>query len=227
MKHFLIIEDDKELSHLIYHSLKNEHVTIDCAYDGAKAQSLLETYSYDLVILDLMIPIINGLEVLKHIREFSNVPILIISAKSKDTDKVIGLGYGADDYLTKPFSLIELSARTQALLRRSNGGFMGNSSEEKLIYKHLTLNTHSREFIIGETPMELTNKEYELMKLLLKNQNGVISKSMIYKVVWKGEAMYDDNNLMVLIRRLRKKIEQDPSNPTILTTVWGIGYKLG
>jgi Response regulators consisting of a CheY-like receiver domain and a winged-helix DNA-binding domain len=224
----LIIEDDRELNDLIARSLRNEGYDVIQAYGGLSADSYINTAKFDLAILDLMMPSINGLELLRRIRLHSKIPVLIISAKTEDSDIVLGLGLGADDYLTKPFRLTELKARVQAHLRRyldyrdvrSGGG-------QTLSFGNLQLKPDSFECFLNGTPVDLTAKEFEILKLLMTYPKKVFTKAQLFEQVWGEQYLADENTVMVHIRRLRKKIEKDPSRPVIIQTVWGIGYRLG
>lgn len=225
MFHILVVEDDIDLNRLISHSLEIEGFKTKSVTDGAEALLLIKAQQYDLILLDIMIPNLNGIELLQKIRVQANTPVCIISSKTQDADKVLGLGLGADDYVTKPFSMIELIARVRALLRRS---FIDKESKSKdLSFDDLTLKEETHEFFIKGRPVPLTKTEFEVMKLFISNPYKVFSKSKIFRIVWKGEYLSDDNNVMVMIRRLRIKIEDNPSDPKYIKTIWGIGYKLG
>ena len=222
----LIVEDDKEINNLIGDALKKENFNIVQAFDGRQA---LEKYNHNcqLVILDLMIPYIDGIEVLRKIREKSTLPVIILSAKDEEADKVIGLSMGADDYIIKPFSVRELLARVKAQLRRS--GDYNNSEVENPIlqYDELKLDTLNYKIFKNDQELSLTKKEFELLKLFLSNPNRVFTKAQMFNSVWENEYLNDDNTVMVHIKRLRNKIEHNSNNPKYIMTVWGIGYKLG
>ena len=222
----LIVEDDKEINNLIGDALKKENFNIVQAFDGRQA---LEKYNHNckLVILDLMIPYIDGVEVLRKIREKSTLPVIILSAKDEEADKVIGLSMGADDYIIKPFSVRELLARVKAQLRRS--GDYNNSEVENPIlqYDELKLDTLNYKIFKNDQELSLTKKEFELLKLFLSNPNRVFTKAQIFNSVWENEYLNDDNTVMVHIKRLRNKIEDNSNIPKYIMTVWGIGYKLG
>ena len=222
----LIVEDDKEINNLIGDALKKENFNIVQAFDGRQA---LEKYNHNcqLVILDLMIPYIDGIEVLRKIREKSTLPVIILSAKDEEADKVIGLSMGADDYIIKPFSVRELLARVKAQLRRS--GDYNNSEVENPIlqYDELKLDTLNYKIFKNDQELSLTKKEFELLKLFLSNPNRVFTKAQMFNSVWENEYLNDDNTVMVHIKRLRNKIEDNPNVPKYIMTVWGIGYKLG
>ena len=183
---------------------------------------------FDLVVLDLMMPKMDGMETLKLIREKSSVPILIMSAKDSDVDKAIGLGFGADDYITKPFSMIEISARIKAGIRRATKYSGSQKEEEKLSVKlgDITIDLENFSVIKNGQQIQLTSKEFEILKLFVSNPNRVFTKAQIYSFVWKEEYYGDENVINVHMRRVREKIEDDPSNPKYIKTLWGIGYKL-
>ena len=184
--------------------------------------------NFDLVVLDLMMPKMDGMETLKLIREKSSVPILIMSAKDSDVDKAIGLGFGADDYITKPFSMIEISARIKAGIRRATKYSGSQKEEEKVPVKlgNITIDLENFLVIKNGQQIQLTSKEFEILKLFVSNPNRVFTKAQIYSYVWKEEYYGDENVINVHMRRVREKIEDDPSNPKYIKTLWGIGYKL-
>ncbi len=224
----LVIEDDEEINHLVCTYLKKEGYNVYSAFDGEEALLQYAKREYHLVLLDVMIPKIDGIEVMRKIREKSMVPIIILSAKDEEIDKVVGLRMGADDYITKPFSMAELLARVQSQLRR-NFYFKKEDvvKEKNILYGEIYLDFNRYQVIKKEENIPLTAKEFEILKLFLKNPNRVFTKSQIFDQVWKEEYMCDENTVMVHIRRLRTKIEEDPSSPQYIQTVWGIGYKLG
>lgn len=224
----LIVEDDREISRLIDTYLRKEGYRTDRAADGSEACMLLAARSYHLVILDLMIPEIDGWEVLRRIRAKGAVPVIILSVKGEEADKVLGLGLGADDYLTKPFSMAELIARVKAQLRRYL--YLNDSSAQGpsvLEHGDLKLDLNTYEVRVGERRVMLTAKEFEILKLFLSHPGRVFTKAQIFESVWREAFTADENTVMVHIRRLRTKIEPDPSNPKYIRTVWGIGYRLG
>lgn len=223
----LVVEDDREINQLVSTYLLKEGYAIESVYNGLDAVSRLSSDSYHMVLLDLMIPMVDGYEVLRKIREKEKIPVLILSAKSDETDKIIGLGLGADDYMTKPFSITELIARVKAQLRRYLY-FSGISEETMQVLKHLDIemNTGTYELSVGKKAVSLTAKEFEILKLFMSNPKKVFTKTQIFNVVWGEDYMNDENTVMVHIHRLREKIEADPSNPRYIQTIWGIGYKL-
>lgn len=222
----LVVEDDKEINNLIYESLIKENYQVIQCFDGKEA---IEKYNdkINLVILDLMLPYIDGIEVLRQIRKKSNVPIIILSAKVEECDRIVGLSMGADDYMVKPFSTRELVARVKAQLRRYVDYNEHKEAADLLVFGDLKLDTlNYRVFKKGEE-LTLRPKEFEILKLFLSNPKRVFTKGQIYENVWEEEDLNDYNTVMVHIKRLRNKIEDDPNNPKYIQTVWGIGYKLG
>lgn len=229
-KVILLIEDDREISQLVASHLTQESFTVLTAFDGAAAAQLLETNRVDLILLDLMLPKLSGLELLKRIRAASTTPVLIISAKDSDIDKALGLELGADDYISKPFSMIELVARINAAIRRATQSFAAASQSvaaAMLEYKDLKLDLATFSAQVGDQSIPLTSKEFNILKLFMTNQRRVFTKEQIFHFIWQEDFIGNENVINVHIRRLREKIEQDPSNPVYIRTIWGIGYKLG
>lgn len=227
-KRILVVEDDLELNQLVKDVLEKELLQVDSAYDGKEASLMIEKQTYDLIVLDIMIPEKNGLDLLQEIRKEKQTPIIVISAKNEDTDSIIGLGLGADDYLPKPFNIKVLVARVKALLRRNEYN-LGTEpfQEEELVYGDLTLSLRTYKVYSSDKEIELTAKEYKLLKLLFSNPGKVFSKSQIFEYAWGEEYINDISTIQVHIRRIRKKLEENPSTPNYIQTVWGIGYKLG
>ncbi|GGH36033.1 response regulator transcription factor [Paenibacillus segetis] len=225
----LLVEDDREISQLIESHLKQENYIVCTAFDGEEAGVLLQKEKFDLILLDLMLPKMNGMELLKRIRETSVVPILIISAKDSDIDKVMGLGFGADDYLNKPFSMVVLTARVQAAIRRVTQYIQADSNPDlqTIQFKDIILDLHLFSVQVRGEIIQLTSKEFQILKLFLSHQSKVFTKEQIYQLIWEDAYLGNENAINVHIRRLREKIEEDPSNPQYIRTVWGIGYKLG
>lgn len=224
----LLIEDDIAISDMLKNYLLTESFEVVTAYDGESACQKFHSDEYSLVLLDLMIPKRNGMEVMKNIRSSSTVPIIIISAKDTDSDKALGLGLGADDYITKPFSVTEVLARIKANIRRSTQYTMGAFQEEAVLTRGgLTMNTNDYSVFKHDAKIELTAKEFEILRLLMKNPKKVYTKEQIYDLVWKDAYCGDENAVNVHISRLRNKIEDNPRSPQYVVTVWGIGYKLG
>ena len=226
----LLIEDDREISAMLKGYLETEGFEIETAFDGLGALQSFHSGSFHLVLLDLMIPKLSGMEVMRKIREKSTVPILIVSAKDSDSDKSLGLGLGADDYITKPFSVTELAARIKANIRRSTLYAANKEEEEKqgnLEVGELKINLDDFSVYKNGRKIELTAKEFEILKLLAKNPKKVYTKEQLYANVWQDAYCGDENAVNVHISRLRNKIEDNPRSPRYVVTVWGIGYKLG
>lgn len=224
----LLVEDDIEISEMLKNFLITENFDVHTAIDGETACEKFFADTYSLVLLDLMIPRLNGMEVMRRIREKNTVPIIIISAKDTDSDKTLGLGMGADDYITKPFSVTEVLARIKANIRRSTQ-YAGTVTEisEILTHGNLKMNLNDFSVTVDGEKVELTAKEFEILKLLLQNPSGVYTKEKLYSLVWKDTYFGDENAVNVHISRLRNKIEKIPKKPQHIITVWGIGYKLG
>lgn len=223
----LVVEDDKEINNLICEGLMREQYEVDQAFDGKEA---VDKYGEEinLIILDLMLPKIDGIEVMRRIREKSNVPIIILSAKDDECDRIVGLSMGADDYMVKPFSVRELTARVKAQLRRYVDYNKKDEIENQiLIHKNLKLDVLNYKVFKDDSEISLRPKEFEILKLLMSNPERVFTKEQIFEHVWKDDYLGDDNTVMVHIKRLRNKIEDNSNNPEHILTVWGIGYKLG
>ena len=219
----LVVDDERLLVKGIKFNLENEGYQVECAYDGAAAVELARSGGFDLIILDLMMPEIDGLEACMRIREFSNVPIIMLTARSEDTDKIIGFECGADDYITKPFNILELKARIRAMLRRASGGAQGKAAS-RITVGDLTLDTEQRVAIRDGKTVELTAKEYDLIELLMKNPRRVYSRENLMNVVWGYSYTGDYRTVDVHIRRLREKLERTPAEPEYILTKWGVGY---
>ncbi|HFR4183039.1 response regulator transcription factor [Bacillus cereus] len=223
----LIADDDKEIRNLLKIYLERELYMVDTAINGEEALHLFNQNNYNLVILDLMMPKIDGIEVCKKLRDKTNVPILMLTAKDHEVDKILGLSIGADDYITKPFSIHEVIARVKALMRRFLVLGSNNTAQEKttLSFKGLTINLNTYTVHTNKEEISLTGKELELLKFFTSNPGQVFTKTQLFRNVWDDNYIEDDNTVMVHIRKLRKKIEIDPSNPKFIQTIWGIGYK--
>ena len=225
MAKILIVDDERVLVKGIKFNLEHEGYQVQDAYDGEEAVELAREGGFDLIILDVMMPKIDGLQACMRIREFSNVPIIMLTAKGEDTDKIIGFECGADDYLTKPFNILELKARVRALLRRAGAAQQQRSGTE-LAAGHIILNTGERTASRDGVSVELTAKEFDLMELLMRNPGRVYSRENLLNVVWGYEYIGDFRTVDVHIRRLREKLELDPANPEYIRTKWGVGYYL-
>ncbi len=225
----LIIEDDTELHTMVKDYLVSEGFETESAFNGQEACELADKNQYELVLLDIMMPQMDGLTVMKKIRTNSVVPIIIMSAKDSDSDKAFGLGLGADDYITKPFSLTELVARIKAHIRRVNQYSVGENEKKgkNISVGDLVLNQEMHLLEKRGQYIELTAKEFEALKLFLTNPKKVYTKAQLYTLVWGEDYFGDENAVNVLISRLRSKLEDNPKKPQYIATVWGIGYKLG
>ena len=225
----LLVEDDVEISEMLKNFLVTENFEVVTAYDGESACEKFFADEYSIVLLDLMIPKVSGMEVMKTIRASSTVPIMILSAKDTDSDKTLGLGLGADDYVTKPFSVTEVLARIKANIRRNTQYTAAVAAEEEEILTkgELVLNLNAYSVMKNGKKVELTAKEFEILKLLMKNPKKVYTKEQLYSQIWNDAYMGDENAVNVHISRLRNKIEDNPRDPDYVVTVWGIGYKLG
>jgi len=226
----LIIEDDDDIREMLSDSLKHSDYNIHSACDGKEGLERFRNHSdIDLVILDLMLPKIDGLTVLKRIRERSTIPVLILSAKNGEYEKVLGLEYGADDYLTKPFSIIELQARVKSLLRRVKEyqGAGKSNIGKRLEVGGLVIELDNYSVKKDGEAINLTAKEFSIIKLFATHPEKVYTKVQLYKAIWDDEFLNDENVVNVTVRRLREKIEDNPSDPQYIKTIWGIGYKLG
>ena len=218
----LVVDDEKTLVKGMKFNLENEGYEVECAYDGAAALDLAREGRFDLIILDVMMPEMDGIEACMKIREFSNVPIIMLTAKSEDADKLMGFESGADDYLTKPFNILELKARVRALLRRAAG--VQRSQGSLLTVGKITLNTEERAALRDGQTVDLTAKEFDLMELLLRNPGRVYSRENLLNVVWGYTYAGDYRTVDVHIRRLREKLEENPAEPDHIMTKWGVGY---
>lgn len=218
----LVVDDEKLLVKGIKFNLENEGYEVECAYDGAAAVDLVRNGRFDLMILDVMMPKLDGVEVCMRIRQFSNIPIIMLTAKGEDADKLMGFESGADDYLTKPFNILELKARIRALLRRAVGT---QRAEGKTITAgDITLNREERSASKAGRPVELTAKEYDLIELLMQNPRRIYSRENLMNIVWGYTYGGDYRTVDVHIRRLREKLETNPAQPEYILTKWGVGY---
>ncbi len=222
-KRVLVVDDEKLIVKGIRFSLEQDGMEVDCAYDGEEALAYARENDYDMILLDVMLPKIEGFEVCQQIREFSNVPIVMLTAKGDDMDKILGLEYGADDYITKPFNILEVKARIKAIMRRTIR--KENANLPKTIENgDMKLDCESRRAYICGNEVNLTAKEFELLELLILNPNKVYSREDLLKLVWGADYPGDVRTVDVHIRRLREKIETSPSEPKYVHTKWGVGY---
>ena len=223
-KRVLVVDDEKLIVKGIRFSLLQDGLEVDCAYDGEEALELARNNEYDLVLLDVMLPKLDGFEVCQQIREFSDMPIVMLTAKGDDMDKILGLEYGADDYITKPFNILEVKARIKAIMRRT-GKKEEKVDDSNLIIKHdMKIDRESRRVFIEDKEINLTAKEFDLLEILATNPDKVYSREQLLNLVWKYEYAGDARTVDVHFRRLREKIEKLPSNPKYVFTKWGVGY---
>lgn len=221
-KRILVVDDEKLIVKGIRFSLEQDGMEVDCAYDGEEALQKIKDNEYDIILLDIMLPKLSGFEVCQQVREFSSVPIVMLTAKGEDMDKILGLEYGADDYITKPFNILEVKARIKAIMRRT----MPKQVEaEKVIESgDMRLDCEGRRVYVMGREINLTAKEFELLELLIRNPNKVYSRDNLLKLVWGTDYPGDVRTVDVHIRRLREKIEINPSEPKYVHTKWGVGY---
>lgn len=220
----LVVDDEKLIVKGIKFSLEQDGMEVDCAYDGEEAVNLAKQVEYDIVLLDVMLPVYDGFEVLSRIREFSSMPVIMLTAKGDDMDKILGLEYGADDYITKPFNILEVKARIKAIMRRSKKEETHSRPNKLVVKGDLKLDVEGRNVKIGDKEINLTAKEFDLLELLLTNPNKVYSREKLLSIVWGYEYPGDVRTVDVHIRRLREKIESNPSEPKYVFTKWGVGY---
>ena len=222
-KKILVVDDEKLIVKGIRFSLEQEGMEVDCAYDGEEALAFAKNCEYDLVLLDVMLPKMDGFEVCQQIRDFSDMPIVMLTAKSEDIDKILGLEYGADDYITKPFNTLEVNARIKAIMRRT-AKRQETSTGTMVVKGALRIDCESRRVFIGEKEINLTAKEYDVLELLAMNPNKVYSRENLLNLIWGYDYPGDARTVDVHIRRLREKIETKPSEPKYVHTKWGVGY---
>ncbi|AVK83461.1 DNA-binding response regulator [Lysinibacillus sp. B2A1] len=223
----LIVDDEKEIRNLIAIYLKNEGYHVLEAGDGEQGLSLLRKHKVHLIVLDIMMPKIDGIEMCMKVREIAEMPIIMLSAKSQDMDKIVGLTLGADDYVTKPFNPLELMARIKSQLRRYiKMSRHDTMNENEIEIGDMRINTATHEVIVNNEKVKLTPREFSILELLARNQGMVMSAEQIYEKVWKEEAIQSENTVMVHIRKIRERVESNPRNPQYIKTVWGVGYKI-
>ena len=225
-KKVLVVDDEKLIVKGIRFSLEQDDMEVDCAYDGMEAVEMAQNNDYDIILLDLMLPKMDGLQVCQQIREFSDVPIVMLTAKGEDMDKILGLEYGADDYITKPFNILEVKARLKAIMRRTQQKQTQEKKDRVIQAGDLMLDADSRRVVIAGREINLTAKEFDLLELLVFNPNKVYSRENLLQLVWGYESPDpgDVRTVDVHIRRLREKIEDNPSEPRFVHTKWGVGY---
>ncbi|HWT74692.1 MAG TPA: response regulator transcription factor [Mobilitalea sp.] len=224
-KKVLVVDDEKLIVKGIRFSLEQDGMEVDCAYDGEEALEAAKKKEYDVVLLDVMLPKLTGFEVCQQIREFSSMPIIMLTAKGDDMDKILGLEYGADDYITKPFNILEVKARIKAIMRRSNKSTASSNSDSKTVtFGEMKIDCENRRVYITSKEVNLTAKEFDLLELLVFNPNKVYSRENLLNIVWGYDYPGDVRTVDVHIRRLREKIESNPSEPKYIHTKWGVGY---
>lgn len=223
-KKVLVVDDEKLIVKGIRFSLEQDDMEVDCAYDGEEALKLAKENTYDMILLDVMLPKMDGFEVCQQIREFSNMPIVMLTAKGDDMDKILGLEYGADDYITKPFNILEVKARIKAIMRRTSVAASKKEDSKVIEVGDLKLDCESRRLFILGKEVNLTAKEFDLLELLVNNPNKVYSRENLLNLVWGYEYPGDVRTVDVHVRRLREKIESNPSEPKYVHTKWGVGY---
>lgn len=224
MKKILVVDDEKSIVKGIKFSLEQDDMKVEVAYDGETALELVKANHYDMILLDIMLPGFSGLEVCQMIREFSDVPIIMLTAKGDDMDKILGLEYGADDYITKPFNILEVKARIKAIFRRNNRNVPEQENQKVIETKGLKIDVDSRRVYIDDKEVNLTAKEFELVYLLVSNPNKVYSREQLLKTIWGPSYPGDARTVDVHVRRLREKIEATPADPKYIHTKWGVGY---
>lgn len=220
----LVVDDEKLIVKGIRFSLEQDDMEVDCAYDGEEALKLASENTYDIILLDVMLPKKDGFEVCRQIREFSDVPVIMLTAKGEDMDKILGLEYGADDYITKPFNILEVKARIKAVIRRTGRRKDQKEQDGMVVKGDMRIDCESRRVIIRDREINLTAKEFDLLELLATHPNKVYSRENLLNLVWGYEYPGDVRTVDVHIRRLREKIEVQPSDPKYVYTKWGVGY---
>ena len=223
-KKVLVVDDEKLIVKGIRFSLEQDGMVVDCAYDGEEALKMATDHEYDMILLDVMLPKMDGFEVCQRIREVSNMPIVMLTAKGDDMDKILGLEYGADDYITKPFNILEVKARIKAIMRRTNAGQAKEKNGKVIESGDLRLDCESRRAFVMNKEVNLTAKEFDLLELLVNNPNKIYSRENLLNLVWGYEYPGDVRTVDVHVRRLREKIENNPSEPKYVHTKWGVGY---
>ncbi|MDE6911413.1 MAG: response regulator transcription factor [Lachnospiraceae bacterium] len=225
-KKVLVVDDEKLIVKGLRFSLEQDDMEVTCAYDGEEALELAKNNKYDIILLDIMLPKLTGLEVCQQIREFSDVPVIMLTAKGEDMDKILGLEYGADDYITKPFNILEVKARIKAIIRRTGGKGKESTDKKAQVIEagDLRLDCDGRRLHVSGQEVNLTAKEFDVLELLVLNPNKVYGRENLLKLVWGEDYPGDVRTVDVHIRRLREKIEPNPSEPKYVHTKWGVGY---
>ena len=221
----LVVDDEKLIVKGLKFSLEQEGYEVDCAYDGQEAVDKCKEKEYDIVLLDLMLPILSGYEVCQQVREFSDMPIIMLTAKGDDMDKILGLEYGADDYITKPFNILEVKARIKSIIRRNKKRSVSVPQEPKVIISgKMKLDIEAKRLYIEDIEIKLTVKEFDILKLLAENPGKIYSREQLLTIIWGSKYPGDARTVDVNVRRLREKIEENPAKPEYVHTKWGMGY---
>ena len=220
----LVVDDEKLIVKGIRFSLEQDGMEVSCAYDGEEALQMAKEQQFDIILLDVMLPKLTGFEVCQQIREFSSVPIIMLTAKGDDMDKILGLEYGADDYITKPFNILEVKARIKAIIRRTSKPLQKSDLQEKITAGDMVIERDNRRVTIGEREINLTAKEFDLLEILAMHPNQVYSRDKLLTLVWGADYPGDARTVDVHIRRLREKVEVNSSEPKYVHTKWGVGY---
>ena len=220
----LVVDDEKLIVKGLKFSLEQDGMEVDAAYDGQEAVDKIRDNDYDMVLLDIMLPVIDGMQVCQQVREFSQVPIIMLTAKGDDMDKILGLEYGADDYMTKPFNILEVKARIKAILRRNSKKEMPKSNSSVIVAGDMRVDCDGRRVYVSGKEINLTAKEFDIIELLIKNPGKVYGRDALLKIVWGEDYPGDARTVDVHVRRLREKIEENPSEPKYVHTRWGVGY---
>lgn len=223
-KKVLVVDDEKLIVKGIRFSLEQEGMEVDCAYDGEEAYNMAKAKEYDMILLDVMLPKMDGFEVCQAIREFSDMPIIMLTAKGDDMDKILGLDYGADDYITKPFNILEVKARIKAIMRRTRVKEVEVVNPRLITSGDMKIDLDSRRVFISDKEVNLTAKEFDLLELLITNPNKVYNRENLLNLVWGYDYPGDVRTVDVHVRRLREKVEANPSEPRYIHTKWGVGY---
>ena len=221
----LVVDDEKLIVKGLKFSLEQDGYEVDCAYDGQEAIDKARDKEYDIMLLDLMLPVFDGYQVCQQVREFSDVPIIMLTAKGEDMDKILGLEYGADDYITKPFNILEVKARIKAIIRRNRRKTPAVQEEPKVIVSgSMRLDIDAKRLYIDEKEIRLTVKEFDILKLLAENPGKIYSREQLLTLIWGTKYLGDARTVDVNVRRLREKIEENPAKPEYVHTKWGMGY---
>lgn len=223
-KKVLVVDDEKLIVKGIRFSLEQDGMEVDCAYDGQEALDLAEKNNYDMVLLDVMLPKVDGFEVCRRIRDFSDTPIIMLTAKGDDMDKILGLEYGADDYITKPFNILEVKARIKAIMRRSSGSDKKGDLDITIESGDIRIDKNSRRLYVKNNEINLTSREFDMLLILVTNPDKVFSRETLLEALWGADYPGDARTVDVHIRRLREKMEENPGEPRYIQTKWGVGY---